>query len=259
MYDNSLSLLTVSKQWYNILADINNLTTFSLDQLGMKQICDALRINRAIIRENTIAQYFPYFKMDHDLSPYTHVAYINIFYIAYHKVSWQHMRIPTLVESEEYLRSNMFHRCMEHTQLLLKCRRPDSFFYLHHIVDTNFYFWNVLDHVATSVSLGYFELKHVNWLIKLYHAKAQRLNMAKRLNMAICDQEIELRPNVLRKLVEINYPARRIRLFFDKLDNMIDRTLISNPTQRTKILQAIIIAYSGKKAHHEIAYYESLL
>ena len=108
-----------------------------------------------------------------------------------------------------------------------------------------------MDHVATSVSVGYFELKHVNWLIKLYHANARRLNMA------ICVKEIKigLRDNVLRKLVEIKYPATRIRLFFDELDN----TLFMEQTQRTKILKAIIAAYSRRNAQYEIAYYELLL
>ena len=102
---NGSALATVSKQWYNILANINNLTTFlPSDPLRIMQIGNALSINRAIIRENTIAQYFPYLKKD-DLSSYNYDSYINIFCVAYHKVTWQYMRRPTLVELEEYLGS----------------------------------------------------------------------------------------------------------------------------------------------------------
>lgn len=108
---------------------------------------------------------------------------------------------------------------------------------------------------------GPFTLKHVNWLIKLL-GKSNRPHTG---FDSLSPSRIPLIHHTFRKLIELKYPARRIRLLFDRIKYDAYQT-----KEILAILQTIINAYRDISYNlarpnrlvpleKEITYYRSFL
>lgn len=116
---------TVCKQWYEILTNINTMVVPVVNELCKymleQRIYNALKLNKAIILEKTIAHHFPYF-INNSLPEKNYP--IVIFCAAYNKRTWQHMRMPTMADIDDHdINShwNIIDGCIIHSSTYNRC------------------------------------------------------------------------------------------------------------------------------------------
>ncbi len=216
-------LVTVCKEWYSILTDINSINwpAFGDPYIIIHQTYSALKINKKLLTQFTVYKYLPAFGPDAVLESHQLLDYMHVFCASYNKKTWQYMRLPTTSDIADYIVINnteqkykiQKNRTRTYTDLLIKCLTPDAFFYLYQLGEGDasllFLFVDVLSHITCSVLAGRFALKHINWFIKLLERISSRI---------IIHRTEEQWASIIQNIHMLRYPAARIRKFVDAIN-----------------------------------------
>lgn len=245
---SNYNMLTVCRQWYDILTDINTMIMPTITSIT-ERICIAIRINRAIISPRTIALYFSDFRTDTNLSAVQICYYMDIFCSSYQKEIWQYMRMPS-VEYLDYLSFDL-------SILLQRCNRsPDAFFYLYHLTKRKINFWYVLYDLTNWVKSGKYFVKQINWFIKSFERQPTRFYFRDIGSNQLC--------SIFANLISSRYSFRRIRLLFAKLADRLAyydcqpilRTIIKILCREKYLLLSHTYQDRRRNIEEEIAYYQ---
>ena len=212
--ESSLPLLTVCQQWYRILTNINNMVV-PCGSIGREEIYLAIRINRVPIHQTTIAQHFPHFGADSVLTRGKMKRYLDLFCVSYDKQTWQHMLLPTLSHFKDLGHDDYVDR-------LIGCRTPDAFFYLYHYlgqdylghdVNRNYNFVNILHQLILLVKQKRFVMEQLDQFINAWGSRS----------ITGCDFGTFENQSIFFDLIELNYPADRLRFLVEMIDHNIGR------------------------------------
>lgn len=240
----TLNMLTVCKQWYRILTDINSMM---VPIRGKRRIIDkrvwtALSINRTVITEATIMQHCPYYQKDSVLTGAMLDSYLELFRTMYRKDTWQNVYLPTAADlkNRNIIAANYFYSYGKdyYTNQLIACRVPDAFYHVYHILNNKIYFWKVLYHMTVMVKDRRFRLKYVDWFIQLLNKEPQRFWINDEW-----DVNEDMVHFAFRNLVELNYSAKKLRLLVSVVK--------AGTKQHLLILKEIIKEYVAKRAKRE--------
>lgn len=244
IHDFPTAILTVSKQWHRFLTNIN--TMVKSPKIHRQKMYLALKLNRSIILEATIAKYFPTFTPhqsdqyesdQYESDQYESDRYLDMFCAAYNRRTWQHMYLPILEDFHTMSRTGV-HHCNDYIN---KCQSVDAFFYLYKCMEPNpIPYMKVLYRVCYLTRKGQFALKHLNWLINLLHRDAARIVIFNNV-----DPDHTRWQYIFRTLIKLNYPLVRIRKFVDHLLHFLQQKHGSgaNTRQAHQFLHTVIVAF----------------